>query len=291
MATIKIKDRVIGDGYPTFIVAEIGNNHNGSVDMAMDLIRVAKECGVDAVKIQVKNIEKAFSKELLEMPYEHTYSFGKTYREHKQALELSHQEYRKLKEYSDEIGIIFFATPFEEDSVEFLEEINVPTYKIASFHLVNKKLLVAVIKTGKPMIVSTGMSSLEEIDDVVQFLKARNAEFALLQCTSCYPTNDEDVHLGVISEFKRRYGVVVGYSGHDRGITIPAASVCFGAKIIEKHFTLDRMLRGPDHASSLEIKGLRGLVERTRLVEKAMGSPHKRVLDCELANRKKFRGY
>lgn len=291
MAQLIIGNRIVGDGYSAFIVAEIGNNHNGSFEMAKELIRVAQECGADAAKFQVKNIEKAFPKEILDMPYDHPHSFGKTYREHKQALELSHDEYKKLKEYSDAIGIIFFATPFDEDSVNFLEDLNVVAHKISSFHMVDRKLVSAVIKTNKPVIVSTGMSTLEEIDDTANYLKNHKTQFALLQCTSSYPTNDGDVHLAVISEYKKRYDVVVGYSGHDRGITIPAASVCFGAKIIEKHFTLDRMLKGPDHASSLEIKGLKGLVERTRLIEKAIGSPQKRVLDCELANRKKNRGY
>lgn len=286
---ITIGKRSIGDGHPAFIIAEIGNNHNGDFAMAKELIKKAKECNADAVKFQVKNIEKAFPKELLDMEYDHEHSFGRTYREHKQALEFSPREYKKLKEYSDSLDIIFFATPFDTDSVKVLQKMDVPAYKIASFHLLDKKLIEAVIAAGKPIIVSTGMSTLVEVDQAVEYLKKKKAEFALLQCTSCYPTNDADVHLAVISEYKKRYGIVVGYSGHDRGITIAAASVCFGGKIIEKHFTLDRTLKGPDHAASLEVKGLRDLVERTRLIERAIGDPRKQLLECEKANRKKFR--
>jgi sialic acid synthase len=293
MATFNINNRLIGDGHPAFIIAEIGNNHNGDLDMAKSLIREAKNCGADSAKFQIKNIEKAFPQELLDQPYDNINSFGKTYREHKQALEFSFDQYKQLKYYCDEIGIEFFATPFDLDSVEFLEQINSPAYKIASFHLTDNTLLTRIVETNKPIIMSTGMSSIDEIDSAVDMFKKNCAPFALLQCTSSYPTNDEDVHLSVIAEFKKRYGqdTLVGYSGHDRGITIPAISVCFGASIIEKHFTLDRTLKGPDHACSLEIKGFKGMVERTRLIEKAIGNPNKQVLDCELKNRKKFRGY
>ena len=291
MYNFKIAEKWIGEGYPAFIIAEIGNNHNGEFKMAIDLVDKAIECKADAVKFQVKNIETAFTTELLDSPYEGPNSFGNTYREHKNAIELSHDEYKAIKEYCDDKGIIFFATPFDVESLVFLRSIDVQAYKISSFHLTNEKLLRAICSEKKPVILSTGMSSLEEIDTAVAIFNEKEVDFALLQCTSSYPTNDEDVHLAVISEFKKRYKCVVGYSGHDRGITIPAASVCYGAKIIEKHFTLDRTLKGTDHAASLEPKGLSGLVERTRLIEKAIGSPEKIVLECELNNRKKNRGY
>lgn len=291
MSEFLIGDRWVGDGHPTFIVAEIGNNHNGDFELAKILIEKAHECGVDAVKFQVKNIEKAFPKELLDSPYQSHDSFGRTYREHKQYLELSHEQYAALNEYSKKVGIIFFATPFDEDSFHFLREIDVPCYKIASFHLTKDELLKTVCTAKKPIILSTGMSTAEEVDHAVHLLTDEGATFALLQCTSCYPTDDEDVHLSVIAEYKRKYDVVVGYSGHERGISIATSSIFYGGKIIEKHFTLDRTLKGPDHAASLELKGLAGVVERVRLLEKAIGSPHKTVLDCELENRRKFRGY
>lgn len=291
MDRLKIADKWVGEGYPALIIAEIGNNHNGDYELAVSLIDKAITCNSDAVKFQVKDIETAFAKELLDSPYPGPNSYGKTYREHKQAIELSHDEYARLKQYCDKKGIIFFATPFDIVSFEFLRSIDVPAYKIASFHLTDEDLLRAVCRAGKPVIISTGMSDLAEIDRAVAVMNEEGTEFALLQCTSAYPTNDEDVNLAVITEFKNRYNCVVGYSGHDRGITIPAASVCFGSKIIEKHFTLDRTMKGTDHAASLEPKGLSALVERTRLLEKAIGCRQKSVLECELKNRMKNRGY
>ncbi len=291
MNTMTINGRVINETSPAYFIAEIGNNHNGDFEMAKEMIISAKKCGADAAKFQVKNVEKAFDQKLLNSSYEGPNSFGKTYREHKYALEFSHQQYSDLKKFADQQGITFFATPFDLDSLAFLESIEVALYKIASFHLTQDELLEGLCKTNKPQILSTGMSSIEEIDKAVSIFRKNKANFALLQCTSSYPTDDENVHLAVIAEFKKRYDCLVGYSGHDRGISIPAASVCFGAKIIEKHFTLDRTLKGPDHAASLEPKGFAGMVERTRLLEKAIGSPHKRVLECELKNRVKNRGY
>lgn len=291
MPCFKIADRLVGNGQPAYIIAEIGNNHNGDFDMAIELVDRAIDCKADAVKFQVKDIETAFPKELLDSPYQGPNSFGKTYREHKQALEFSHEQYAEIKRYCDKKGIPFLCTPFDLPSLEFLISLDLPAYKIASFHLVDENLLRATCKSGKPLIVSTGMSTAEEIDRAVAIMREEKAEFALLQCTSSYPTKDEDVHLSVIPELFKRYNCVVGYSGHDKGITIPASSVCFGAKIIEKHFTLDHTLKGPDHAASLEPKGLAGLVERTRLLERAIGSPEKHVLECEMKNRMKNRGY
>lgn len=289
MNKFKIGDRWLGEGYPVFIIAEIGNNHNGDISIAKKLIEKACECKVDAVKFQVKNIEKAFPVELLDSPYTGHNSFGKTYREHKEFLEFSHNQYIELKEYAEKNKIIFLATPFDEDSLWFLHQIDVPALKIASFHLNRDDLLAKAVETKRPILLSTGMSNEEEVDHAYQLLKNLNAQFALLQCTSSYPTDDEDVHLAVIGEYKRKYDVVVGYSGHERGISIAASSIFFGAKIIEKHFTLDRTMKGPDHAASLEYKGLSGLVERVRLLEKCIGSPHKRLLECEKQNCKKFR--
>lgn len=287
MAKLKIGERWIGDGYPTFIIAEIGNNHNGDVNIAKKLIERARDCGVDAVKFQVKDIEKSFPKELLDAPYEKYNSFGKTYREHKEFLELTHQEYYDLMKYANESGVTFFATPFDENSLKFLMEIDVPAIKIASFHLTCDNLLTKAAETKKPILLSTGMSTAEEVDHAYNLLKDLNTTFALLHCTSSYPTEDEDVHLSVIAEYKKKYDVVVGYSGHDRGLSIAASSIFFGASIIEKHFTLDRIMKGPDHAASLEYKGMSGVVERVRLLEKCIGNPQKRILECERENRKK----
>jgi sialic acid synthase SpsE len=286
----RIGNKLVGDNHPCFIIAEIGNNHNGDFDMAKELIDVAVKCEVDAVKFQIKNVETAFTKEILDAPYEHINSFGKTYREHKMALEFTHEQYAELQEYSEKKGVIFFATPFDLESLKFMKSINMPVYKISSFHVTRTDLINAICDTNKPVILSTGMSTLEEIDAAVELMRNRKADFAVLQCTSSYPTKDCDVNLAVIPEFKKRYNCVVGYSGHEDGISVAASSVVLGGRVLEKHFTLDRTLRGPDHAASLEPKGLRLLVERVRHLEIAMGSPHKRVLECELKNRKKNRG-
>ena len=287
MAEFKIGDTWVGDNHPTFIIAEIGNNHNGDINLAKKLIERARDCKVNAVKFQVKDIENSFPKELLDAPYEKYNSFGKTYREHKEFLELTHQEYSELKTFANKLGLMFLATPFEKNSLKFLVEIDVPAIKIASFHLTYDSLLSKAAETKKPILLSTGMSTAEEVDHAYNLLKNLGAPFALLQCTSSYPTADKDVHLSVVAEFKKNYDVVVGYSGHERGTSIAASSVLFGASIIEKHFTLDRTMKGPDHAASLEPKGMKIVVDRVRLLEKCIGNPHKQILGCELENRKK----
>ena len=292
MKEIKInEERYVGEKHPPFIIAEIGNNHNGEIKNALELIKISKELGVDAVKFQVKNIEKSFSKELLDSSYTNENSFGKTYREHKQALEFSKEELVDLYEFSKKIGIICFSTPFDIDSVNLLESIGNPLYKISSFHVTDLPLIETIAKTNKPVIMSTGMSSLEEIDKAVELFRNYNDQLALLQCTSCYPTNDEDVNLNVIPSLKNRYDCPVGYSGHERGIAICTSAVALGACIIERHFTTDRTLKGPDHASSIEPIGMRDIVTRSKKIFTALGSSNKTVLESELKNRKKFRGY
>ena len=292
MNKIKISEnRYIGENESPCIIAEIGNNHNGSIDNALELIKIAKDIGVDAVQFQVKNIEKSFSKELLDSSYVNDNSFGKTYREHKQALEFSKEQLIDLYNFSNKIGITCFSTPFDTDSVELLESINNSIYKISSFHVTDLPLVEKVAKTQKPIIMSTGMSSIDEIDKAVELIRNHNDQLILLQCTSCYPTNDEDVNLSVIPSLKNKYNCPIGYSGHERGIAICTSAVALGACVIERHFTLDRTLKGPDHASSIEPIGMKDIVTRSKKIFNALGNPNKSVLDCELKNRQKFRGY
>ena len=292
MNKIKLtENRHVGENYSPFIIAEIGNNHNGNIKDAFELIKIAKDVGVDAVKFQVKNIEKSFTKELLDSRYTNENSFGKTYREHKQALEFSKEQLIEIYEFSKKLDVICFSTPFDTDSVDLLESIDNPIYKISSFHVTDLSLIEAVAKTNKPIIMSTGMSSLDEIDKAVELIQNHNDQFALLQCTSCYPTNDEDVNLSVIPSLRSRYDCPVGYSGHERGIAICTSAVALGACIIERHLTLDRTRKGPDHASSIEPIGMKDIVTRSKKIFTALGSPNKSVLDSELKNRQKFRGY
>ena len=291
MKSFKIAHRWIGADRPAFIVAEIGSNHQGSVNVALRMIDAAAQCRVDAVKFQVKCVEEAFDRSLLDRPYVGPHSFGKTYREHKEALELSHSDLKLLRDHAASLDLIWFATPFDLTSMRFLRSMGVPAIKISSFHLTDVELVRAAGKMSIPVILSTGMSTMHEIDLAVMIMRteAPTAPFALLQCTSSYPTEDRDVNLAVIKTLRDKFRCVVGYSSHDRGVSIPAASVCFGAKIIEKHFTLDRTSKGTDHAMSLEPKGMRALVDRLRLIEAAIGSSEKVVLGCEKAARKKNR--
>ncbi len=292
MNKIKISEnRSIGENEPPFIIAEIGNNHNGSLDNALKLIKIANDIGVDAVKFQVKNIEKSFSQKLLDSAYVTENSFGKTYREHKQALEFSKEQLVEIYEFSRKLGIICFSTPFDTDSVDLLETIDNPIYKISSFHVTDMPLIEKVSKTKKPIIMSTGMSSIDEIDKAVELIRNHNDQLILLQCTSCYPTDDKDVNLAVIPSLRNRYNCPIGYSGHERGLAICTSAVTLGACVIEKHFTSDRTLKGPDHASSIEPIGMKDIVLRSKKIFNALGNSNKSVLDCELKNRQKFRGY
>ena len=292
MEKIKLtENRSIGKYESPFIIAEIGNNHNGDLKLAKEMIKICKKINVDAVKFQVKDIETAFSKELLDKPYTGPNSFGKTYREHKEALEFSKEELKDVYNYAKEIGIICFSTPFDVKSVNLLKELDNPIYKISSFHVTDLKLIESIAKTSKPIILSTGMSSIEEIDAAVKKIREYHDKLIILQCTSCYPTEDEDVNLRVIPTLEKRYDCPVGFSSHERGVAITSASVAMGATTIERHFTLDRTMKGPDHASSIEETGLELVVKRTKRLFIALGSDEKQVLDSELDNRKKFRGY
>jgi len=292
MNRIKLTEsRWVGENEPPFIIAEIGNNHNGDFNMAFKLIKIAKEIGVDAVKFQVKNIEKSFSKELLDSSYVNENSFGKTYREHKQVLEFSEQQLKQIYDYAKTLGIVCFSTPFDIDSVDLLERIDNPIYKISSFHVTDLPLIERICKTKKPILISTGMSTIAEIDNAIDLIKKYTELYTILHSVSSYPTADEDINLNIIPTLRDRYKCPVGYSGHERGIAICSSAVVLGACVIERHFTFDRTMKGPDHASSVEPNGMADIVSRAKRFFVAMGNPKKRVLDCELKNRKKFRGY
>ena len=284
-------NRKIGLNHPPFIIAEIGNNHNGKMDLAIQLVKAAADANADAIKLQTKNPETAFRKELLDMPYLNENSFGATYREHKYAIELTEDQTAELYTLADSLGLIAFSTPFDVDSVDMLEKIGQPIYKISSFHVTDLKLIEKVCNTGKPLIMSTGMSSWEEIDTAVEIIRKFTDHFVLMQCTSSYPAELEDLNLSAIPAIQKRYQCQVGYSGHERGVGVGPGAVLLGASVIERHFTMDRTLKGPDHAASLEPRGLDLLVKRSNNYWKALGTPKKEIQESELANRLKFRGY
>ncbi len=288
---IKLSNCKISESEYPFIIAEIGNNHNGDMDIAKKLIDEAKKCNVNAVKFQTKDIETAFPQELLNKNYEGPNSFGKTYREHKQVLELSFDQLKELKQYSEEKDLIFFSTPFDIKSLELLSELNQEIYKISSFHVTDLKLVEAVATKKKPVIMSTGMSTLDEIDEAVKILDKYNCEYLIMHCVSSYPSDPKDLNLRAINVLRNRYQCLVGYSGHETSANIAPSVVLYNACAIERHFTLDRAMKGPDHALSLAPGGMDILVKRSKTIFDARGKEEKFVTESELIARKKFRGY
>jgi sialic acid synthase len=278
----------IGAARRCYVVAEIGQNHQGQVELAIELMRQAKLCGADAVKSQKRCVRELLSAEQYDRPYRSHNSFGDTYGAHRQALELSESDWKRLFEYSLELGIDFFGSPWDLSSARALRRIGCPLFKVPSAALTNVELLDEIASYELPVILSTGMSSIEEVDAAVSRLS--DVELYILQCTSDYPADFDTVNLRVLPQLAKRYGRVVGLSGHHKGIAVDAAAVALGARVIERHFTLDRTWKGTDHAASLEPPGLARLVRDIRAVESALGDGRKRVLGCELEARMKLRG-
>ena len=282
MTEIQLGNKKVGDGYSAFIIAEIGINHQGDVSIAKNLIQKAKECGADAVKLQKRSISRILTKSGLEMAYDNRNSFGKTYGEHKIALELSEADYHELNTYCKKMDIIFCASGWDEESIDFLDEMGIPFFKMASADLTNFPLLVHTAKKNKPMILSTGMADMKMVQAAYSQVNQINNQIAILQCTSTYPSAFSEVHLNVLQTFMKEFpDTVIGYSGHEQGIAIPPAAVALGAKIIERHFTLDRTMKGGDHAASLEPQGFAKMVRDIRAVEESMGSFKKEIQKSE----------
>jgi len=284
MPVIQIGDRLVGDGQPTYVIAEIGVNHNGILPLALELIDAAVAAGADAVKFQKRNLDRLYSRKYLE----NANSGEKTLRyllPILQRVELSAQDYYEIVDYCRKKSITFLCSAFDPDSADFLEELGVPAYKVASADLTNLPLLDHLSKKRKPLIVSTGMSRLEEVELTVQFLNERGVEFALLHCNSTYPTAFEDINLRFMEQL-RRFGVPVGYSGHERGIAVSTVAAALGACIIERHITLDRTMDGPDHAASLEPHGFKKMVRDIRQVGLALGTGEEKYISRgEILNR------
>ena len=282
MTELQLGNKNVGDGHPAFIIAEIGINHQGDVSIAKNLIQEAKECGADAVKLQKRSISRILTKSGLEMAYDNRNSFGKTYGEHKIALELSEADYHELNTYCKKMDIIFCASGWDEESIDFLDEMGIPFFKMASADLTNFPLPVHTAKKNKPMILSTGMADMKMVQAAYSQVNQINNQIAILQCTSTYPSAFSEVHLNVLQTFMKEFpDTVIGYSGHEQGIAIPPAAVALGAKIIERHFTLDRTLKGGDHAASLEPQGFAKMVRDIRHIEEAMGSTEKKIQESE----------
>jgi N-acetylneuraminate synthase len=282
---IKIGDKLVGDGHPCYLIGEIGINHNGNMDIAKSLITVAKNAGWNAVKFQKRTVDIVYTAEELAKPRENP--FGTTNGDLKRGLEFGFEQYQKIDEFCREMEIPWFASPWDEPSVDFLEKFPVPCYKIASASLTDDSLLRRVRATGKPILLSTGMSTYPEVDHAVDVLGKEN--LILIHTCSCYPSYYNELNLRVISELRKRYGVLVGYSGHETGIPSSVVAAALGACVVERHITLDRSMWGSDQAASLEPSGITRLARDIRLVETSMGDGVKRVVDREIAVMKKLR--
>jgi sialic acid synthase SpsE/sugar phosphate isomerase/epimerase len=279
---LAIGDRIIGPGQPCFVIAEAGINHNGSLEMALQLVDMAADAGADAVKFQKRHLPSLYPQELLADPNQAEWSFQYMLPVLQQ-VELSDDEFAQIKVRCEERGIRFMCTPWDEATLASLEQLEVKIYKVASADLINFPLLRAITATGKPMILSTGMATGAEIERTVSFMGEHGADFALLHCVSTYPAPFENLNLRYLQELTK-FNVPVGYSSHERGIAIPVAAVALGACIIEKHITLDRTLPGPDHASSVERPGIERLIRDIRNLESALGSREKELSAMELQN-------
>ena len=289
MSTLQLGTQQIGNSHPTYIIAEIGINHQGDVNIARELIKKAKECGANAAKLQKRSISRILTREGLEMDYNNRNSFGKTYGDHKKALELTNTEYEELNNFSKELDIIFCASGWDEDSIDFLDDLGVPFFKMASADLTNFPLLTHTAKKGKPILLSTGMANMEMVKSSYTMVSSINKQIAVMQCTSTYPSDFSEINLNVLQTYQEELpDAIIGYSGHELGITIPPAAVALGAKIIERHFTLDRTMKGGDHAASLEPQGFSKMVRDIRAIEDAMGNSKKEIQDSEISVFKKL---
>jgi N-acetylneuraminate synthase/sialic acid synthase len=282
--TIRIGRHEIGDLSACYVIAEIGHNHQGSVQKARELFREAKLAGAHAVKLQKRDNRGLYTRAAYNKPYDNENSFGATYGEHREFLEFGLKEYRELQQYARELDIDFFATAFDIASADCLATLDVPAFKIASGDLNSTPLLVHVARVGKPVILSTGGALVDDVQRAYDTIMPINPQLAILQCTAGYPAAFEELDLRVVEQYRERFpGAVIGYSGHDNGIAMPVAAYVLGARIVEKHFTLNRAMKGTDHAFSLEPVGLRKMVRDLERTYRALGDGVKKVYESEKA--------
>ncbi|HOD83287.1 MAG: N,N'-diacetyllegionaminic acid synthase [Planctomycetes bacterium ADurb.Bin126] len=268
----------VGDGCPCFIIAEIGQNHNGQIGMAKRLIEMARRCGVDAVKFQKRDIRWELTEDAYNRPYDHPNSFAPTYGQHREFLELSEAQHKELREYALACGLVCFCTACDEPSVELMQRVGNPIYKVASRDITNIPLLRAIAQTGKPVILSTGMAGLDEIREALDALAEASADkpqVMLMQCVSQYPAEEERLNLRAMETMRKEFGLLVGLSDHTPGVIGAVAGAVLGAPVIEKHITLSRAMQGTDHAAALEEEDLRKLVQHVRACGRAMGDGRK----------------
>ncbi len=279
MKKIRIDDRLLGVGEPTFIVAEIGVNHNGNVHMAKRLIDAAKDAGADSVKFQSFKTERIVTKYAEKARYQkETTDPKKSQYSMLKQLELGNAEMKELHRYAKKRNIIFLSSAFDEESVDLLDSLDVPAFKVASGEITNLPLLRYMAEKKRPMILSTGLSTLDEIEEALKVITKEGVEdIILLHCVTSYPAKEEEANLKVMDLLRRQFGFPVGFSDHTLGITVPIAAAALGAVLIEKHFTLDKTLLGPDHRASLEPTEFKEMVKDIRDVERALGDGVKRL--------------
>jgi N-acetylneuraminate synthase/sialic acid synthase len=279
---LRIHHHQVADDADAFVIAEIGHNHQGSVETCKELFRAAKECGAQSVKLQKRDNRFLYTEAMFNQPYENENSYGPTYGLHREALEFGRDEYVELQRYARELGLIFFATAFDFKSADFLEDLDIPVYKIASGDLKNIPLLQYVASFKKPMVVSTGGGTLEDVRRMYEAVLPINPRLAILQCTAGYPPAFEELELKVLDTFRREFPEAVsGFSSHDSGIAMAVAAYVLGARVIEKHFTLNRAMKGTDHAFSLEPVGLKKMIRDLHRVRLALGTGDKRTFASE----------
>lgn len=286
MREVQIGTFTVGDGHPTFIVAEIGINHNGDLGIAKDLIQVAKHAGVDAVKFQKRTPELCVPPEQRDQMRETPWGYI-TYMDYRKKVEFGESEYREIDKFCKELGIIWFASVWDEEAVNFLEEFSPVCYKIPSASLTDHKLLRHIKKTGRPVILSTGMSTDEQIESAVNVIGLEHLIIA--HATSTYPCDPEELNLRMIETLRQKYPCPVGYSGHEVGLITTVIAVGLGACMVERHITLDRAMWGGDQAASVEPGGLERLVKYIRVTEQSLGDGVKKVYDSELPHLRKLR--
>jgi len=283
MRKLSIDGRVIEETGKCYVIAEIGHNHQGNLETAREMFRVARECGADAVKLQKRNNRQLYTRAAYDKPYEHNNSFGLTYGRHREFLEFGWAEYRELQDYAAEIGVTMLATAFDFSSADFLAKLDIPAFKIASGDLRNIPLLTHIAGFGKPIILSTGGATMEDVDRAYDAIMPLNTQLCILQCTAGYPAEFEELNLRVIDTYRKRFSnVVVGLSSHDNGISMAVAAYMLGARVIEKHFTLNHTWKGTDHVFSLEPTGFRKMVRDLHRLSVAIGDGAKRVYASEL---------
>lgn len=284
MRQLVIDDKLVSENTHPFVIAEIGHNHQGNLENALKLIFAAAEAGASAAKFQKRDNRTLFTPELYNQVYNSENSFGDTYGKHREALEFNQADYKICISEARRVGITFFATAFDFKSADFLRDLEMPAFKIASGDLQNLPLLKYIAKFNKPMIISTGGANYQMIKNAVETIRTVHNNFAILQCTASYPAKFEHLNLKVISKLREMYPEnIIGYSGHDNGIAMSVVAFTLGARIIEKHFTLNRTLKGTDHAFSLEPQGMKKMIRDLNRANLAIGNGEKIIYEEEIA--------